>query len=99
MSKKIFTVEKVNKEFNIKGGHSLKVLDNINFTLHEGEIVALLGKSGSGKSTLLRIIAGLLSPSNGEVLYRGKKYPHQYQIFQWFPKLCPYAVADSYSKC
>ncbi|MBK2261370.1 nitrate ABC transporter ATP-binding protein, partial [Francisella tularensis] len=46
MTKKIFTVEKVNKEFNIKGGHSLKVLDNINFTLYEGEVVALLGKSG-----------------------------------------------------
>ena len=73
MTKKIFTVEKVNKEFNIKGGHSLKVLDNINFTLYEGEIVALLGKSGSGKSTLLRIIAGLLSPTSGDVLYRGKK--------------------------
>ena len=73
MTKKIFTVEKVNKEFNIKGGYSLKVLDNINFTLYEGEIVALLGKSGSGKSTLLRIIAGLLSPTSGDVLYRGKK--------------------------
>ena len=88
MSKKIFTVEKVNKEFNIKGGHSLKVLDNINFTLHEGEIVALLGKSGSGKSTLLRIIAGLLSPTNGEVLYRGKKVsapvPDISMVFQSF---------------
>lgn len=84
MTKKIFTVEKVNKEFNIKGGHSLKVLDNINFTLYEGEVVALLGKSGSGKSTLLRIIAGLLSPTSGDVLYRGKKSLHLYQIFLWF---------------
>lgn len=88
MSKKIFTVEKVTKDFNIKGGHSLKVLDNIDFTLHEGEIVALLGKSGSGKSTLLRIIAGLLSPSSGEVLYRGKKVsapvPDISMVFQSF---------------
>ncbi|AJI54453.1 ABC transporter ATP-binding protein [Francisella philomiragia] len=87
-SKKIFTVEKVNKQFNIKGGHTLKVLDNIDFTLHEGEIVALLGKSGSGKSTLLRIIAGLLSPSSGEVMYRGKKVsapvPDISMVFQSF---------------
>lgn len=88
MTKKIFTVEKVNKEFNIKGGHSLKVLDNINFTLYEGEVVALLGKSGSGKSTLLRIIAGLLSPTSGDVLYRGKKVsapvPDISMVFQSF---------------
>jgi NitT/TauT family transport system ATP-binding protein len=48
------------------------VLDDINFKLQEGEIVALLGKSGSGKSTLLRIIAGLVSPTSGDVSYRGK---------------------------
>ena len=88
MSNKIFTVEKVNKSFLIKGDQHLKVLDNIDFTLHEGEIVALLGKSGSGKSTLLRIIAGLMSPSSGEVLYRGKKVsapvPDISMVFQSF---------------
>jgi NitT/TauT family transport system ATP-binding protein len=88
MSNKIFTVEKVNKSFLIKGDQHLRVLDNIDFTLHEGEIVALLGKSGSGKSTLLRIIAGLMSPSSGEVLYRGKKVsapvPDISMVFQSF---------------
>jgi NitT/TauT family transport system ATP-binding protein len=48
------------------------VLEGVNFRLQEGEIVALLGKSGSGKSTLLRIIAGLIKPNGGELLYRGK---------------------------
>ena len=48
------------------------VLENINFTLHEGEIVAILGKSGAGKSTFLRILAGLLPPSVGHVEYRGQ---------------------------
>src|SRR6266566_1412685 len=43
------------------------VLENIDFTLHEGEIVAVLGKSGAGKSTFLRILAGLLPPSLGHV--------------------------------
>ena len=47
------------------------VLEHIDFTLRDGEIVAILGKSGSGKSTFLRILAGLVPPSEGRVEYRG----------------------------
>ncbi len=50
----------------------LVVLDDVELTLQEGEIVGLLGRSGSGKSTLLRIVAGLLQPTSGEVLWRGQ---------------------------
>ena len=49
----------------------LVVLDDVNLTLREGEIVALLGRSGSGKSTLLRIVSGLLRPTAGQVIWRG----------------------------
>jgi NitT/TauT family transport system ATP-binding protein len=52
--------------------NELIVLDDVNVSLRSGEIVGLLGRSGSGKSTLLRIIAGLLSPTRGEVLWQGK---------------------------
>ncbi|MGE3782536.1 MAG: ABC transporter ATP-binding protein, partial [Alphaproteobacteria bacterium] len=47
------------------------VLERVDFTLRDGEIVAILGKSGSGKSTFLRILAGLVEPSEGRVEYRG----------------------------
>ena len=47
------------------------VLERIDFTLRDGEIVAILGKSGSGKSTFLRCLAGLIAPSEGRVEYRG----------------------------
>jgi len=49
-----------------------EVLAEVNLSLRSGEIVGLLGRSGSGKSTLLRIIAGLIKPSGGEVIYRGR---------------------------
>jgi NitT/TauT family transport system ATP-binding protein len=50
----------------------LVVLDDVNVTLRTGEIVGLIGRSGSGKSTLLRIVAGLLAPTAGEVIWRGQ---------------------------
>ncbi len=49
----------------------LVVLEGVDLTLQSGEIVGLLGRSGSGKSTLLRIVAGLLAPTAGEVIWRG----------------------------
>jgi NitT/TauT family transport system ATP-binding protein len=67
----IIAVEHVSKSFTGDGGTVLSVLDDVSVTLHEGEVVALLGKSGSGKSTLLRIIAGLIAPTAGTVRYRG----------------------------
>jgi NitT/TauT family transport system ATP-binding protein len=47
------------------------ILDHINLRVEDGTILAILGQSGCGKSTLLRIIAGLIAPSRGTVLYRG----------------------------
>ena len=49
----------------------LQVLFNVNFTVDEGEIVALLGTNGAGKSTLLRTISGLGLPTSGTVRFRG----------------------------
>jgi NitT/TauT family transport system ATP-binding protein len=62
----------VDKSFKKGERQLLQVLQDVNFTMNEGEIVAILGKSGSGKSTLLRIIAGLVVPTAGKVFYRGR---------------------------
>ena len=63
-------------------------LADVNFSMHEGEFVALLGPSGCGKSTLLRIITGLQRPTEGRVLYRGQPVPginpHTTIVFQSF---------------
>jgi NitT/TauT family transport system ATP-binding protein len=72
MSETIIAIESLSKSFKKAAEQNLLVLEDVNFKLEEGEIVALLGKSGSGKSTLLRIIAGLIAPTSGTVTYRGK---------------------------
>jgi NitT/TauT family transport system ATP-binding protein len=67
---------------------NIRVLEDINLELRQGEIVALLGKSGCGKSTILRITCGLSKPSQGTVLYHGKKVssvvPGINMVFQTF---------------
>lgn len=72
MSETIIAIENCGKSFKKASAQELLVLEDVNFQLKEGEIVAMLGKSGSGKSTLLRIIAGLIPPSTGKVTYRGQ---------------------------
>jgi NitT/TauT family transport system ATP-binding protein len=87
----IITAESVTKAFSTPDGRDLPVLDDVSFTLAEGEIVALLGKSGSGKSTLLRCVAGLIAPSSGTVTYRGMPLtganPGVSMVFQTFALL------------
>ena len=65
-------VQNVRRAFPRPGGAELLVLDDVQLTLREGEIVGLLGRSGSGKSTLLRIISGLSAPTAGQVTYLGQ---------------------------
>ena len=67
----LLEVQNVKRTFPRGGGEELLVLDDVNLTLKEGEIVGLLGRSGSGKSTLLRLIAGLSRPQGGELSYMG----------------------------
>src|ERR1700712_3530293 len=67
----LLEVQNVRRSFPRGGGEELLVLDDVNLTLKEGEIVGLLGRSGSGKSTLLRLIAGLARPQGGDLHYMG----------------------------
>ncbi len=67
----IVRVSDLTKAYALPDGKLLKVLEGIDLEVRSGEFVALLGRSGSGKSTLLRCIAGLIAPSDGEVLFDG----------------------------
>ncbi|MFF2370056.1 ABC transporter ATP-binding protein [Agromyces sp. NPDC058110] len=54
------------------GATPFKALDDVSFTVGEGESVAVLGFNGSGKSTLLKLVSGVLEPDKGKVLTRGR---------------------------
>ncbi len=54
------------------GGNQVQALSNLNFSVEEGEYVAIMGESGSGKTTLLNILAALDRPTGGEVILNGK---------------------------
>lgn len=49
-----------------------EVLKGINLTISSGKIIGLLGKNGTGKTTLIKLINGLLTPTSGELLFKGK---------------------------
>lgn len=68
----LITLEGVSKVYQQPNGQTISILEPINLELRSGEIVALLGPSGSGKSTLMRMIAGLIPPSDGQLLYHNR---------------------------
>jgi ABC-type nitrate/sulfonate/bicarbonate transport system ATPase subunit len=67
MATPIITVDRVTRAFVQPRGSPLLALDGVSFIVAEREFVSLVGPSGCGKSTLLRLLAGLDSPTNGEV--------------------------------
>ncbi|WP_420064834.1 sulfate/molybdate ABC transporter ATP-binding protein [Pectobacterium colocasium] len=60
-------IRNINKQFG-----QFRALNEINLSIHSGELVALLGPSGCGKTTLLRIIAGLEQPDSGSIIFHGQ---------------------------
>jgi NitT/TauT family transport system ATP-binding protein len=72
MSTPFIELKKICKTFQLESGTDIKVLEDVNITVGEEEVVALLGPSGSGKSTCLRIMCGLIPATDGEVFSRAQ---------------------------
>lgn len=69
----ILQVNELKKVYTTRfGGNKVEALKNVNFSVEEGEYVAIMGESGSGKTTLLNILASVDRPTAGHVLLNGK---------------------------
>lgn len=67
----MITVEKLKKEFRA-AGVSVKAVNDVSFTVLDGEFASVIGRSGSGKSTLLSLLGGLDSPTSGSIMVGDK---------------------------
>lgn len=79
MSNKILTLKNVSKHYR-QGNFIIRVLDDLNLDINEGELIAIIGSSGSGKSTLLHIAGLLDTPTNGEVIIANSEYKTNHLI-------------------
>ncbi len=68
---KILEVKKLSKIYG-KGSNEVRAVDDVSFSVEEGEFVAIVGASGSGKSTLLHLLGGVDRPTSGKVLIDGR---------------------------
>jgi putative ABC transport system ATP-binding protein len=67
----VLNAENLQKNYYL-GTHEVRALDSVNFSIDQGEFIAIMGPSGSGKSTMLHLLGGLDKPSSGEVTLAGQ---------------------------
>jgi nitrate/nitrite transport system ATP-binding protein len=81
----ILELKSVTKSYAANGART-RVLKNVSLAVEEGEFVAIVGFSGSGKTTLISLMAGLIAPDSGEILFRGERVrepgPERGVVFQ-----------------
>jgi len=81
MTTPILSIKNLSAVFEDANG-GLRALDRVSFELHPREFLCVLGPSGSGKTTLLRVVAGLIQPSEGQVLFARRQTPRIGMVFQ-----------------
>ena len=87
LMKAILEIRNMSKTYHTLDGET-KALDNLSFEVNHGEIVSIVGPSGCGKSTILSIIAGLIKPTTGEIIFHNKNKDIGYMfqsdhLFNW----------------
>ncbi len=88
-----FQIVDVKKTFDTADGRQVQALDGVSFEVEAGQLVCMVGPTGCGKTTLLRLMAGLETPTGGQILLEGKPVVRpgadrgmvfqQYSLFPW----------------
>ena len=82
--KEVLRFENVSMHYHSKQGETVALKD-VNFSVSDGEFVAIIGPSGCGKTTLVSLAAGLLSPTKGKVLTENVSFGYMLQKDELFP--------------
>ncbi len=82
--KEVLRFDNVSMHYHSKQGETV-ALENVNFSVGEGEFVSIIGPSGCGKTTMLSLAAGLLSPTKGKVVSQGVSFGYMLQKDELFP--------------
>lgn len=99
----IIEIRDVSKTFHLSEGifsaskDKIKAIDNISLNIEKGKAIGIVGESGSGKSTLANIIADIIKPDSGEVLYKGKVVNRKTPDYKFYRKNVQVVFQDPYS--
>ena len=105
----LLEVKQLKKVYTTRfGGNKVEALSNVNFSVEQGEYVAIMGESGSGKTTLLNILSSVDRPTSGEVYLNGKNFAgikerdlakfrreHLGFVYQYFNLLDNFSLEDN----
>lgn len=75
------------QHFRIRSDYTIHAVDDVSFSIREGEIMALVGETGCGKSTTARTLAGIYRPTGGEIFYQGARVPDKKDPFRMRKKM------------
>lgn len=97
----ILKIEALSKTFTKKGffnsnKNTVKAVDNVSFSLSEGEILAIAGQSGSGKSTLAKLILRAIEPDSGKIYFLGNEISNNSENLKKIRTMCQMVYQDPY---
>ena len=97
----ILRIEGLSKTFTKKGffhsgTNSVLAVNNVSFSLIEGEVLALVGQSGSGKSTIAKLILRSIEPDSGKIFFKQKEISNDFEHLKKFRSKCQMIHQDPY---